>query len=144
MGAKGKKDCKSNSLSKQVERIQQLCYIKEFPFLNEVKYCLCRAEFSCGRSWHFLHPTSTSFFKTSGLLYLRTKHHNSVYSSVAFDRLYLCAMIVNKILRTVSNLLPFGDKKCGTKRIWYFSNSEINSLDCITSETLPHLHKQSF
>lgn len=34
-----------NSLSKQVERIQQLCYIKEFPFLNEVKYCLCRAEF---------------------------------------------------------------------------------------------------
>lgn len=62
-------------------------------------------------------PRQPLFFKTSGLLYLRTKHHNSVYSSVAFDRLYLCAMIVNKILRTVSNLLPFGDKKCGTKRI---------------------------
>lgn len=65
----------------------------------------------------FYIPRQPLFFKTSGLLYLITKHHNSVYSSVAFDRLYLCAMIVNKILRTVSNLLPFGDKKCGTKRI---------------------------
>lgn len=67
-----------------------------------------------------------------------------MYFFVVFDCLYLCVMIVNKILWIVLNLLFFGDKKCGIKWIWYFLNSEINLFDCIISEIFFYLYKWSF